>query len=126
MKLSKLDNKKVKLIDIEDIVFEGLATYDSSEYNYHEYGKDEESIDIGCMKFYKSIIKSIEEIDEFEKEYGEIEIEIAQDDDLIEEQLSYEDDNSIRLKNYIKDHEKEILENNKGKEEHIKKLLEEE
>lgn len=60
MKLKIYDNKLIKLITTDNDVFEGICTYHSREYSNHEYGKDEECIEIINVLFYKGYIKSIE------------------------------------------------------------------
>ena len=97
MKLSKLDNKKVKLVDIENIVFEGLATYDSREYNYHEYGRDEECLQILNYLFFEDIIKKVTILENgFTDDYGLLEKEIISEDiDWIIDATDYEDNDHI-------------------------------
>lgn len=105
MNLSKFDNKLVKIIDTEDTVFEGYAVFNDKEYNYHEYGRNEDSLQILNIMFYESYIKSVEEIKEFSDKYGNLEELICDNDlDFAIDALDY--DNKIhneRIKLYLKD-----------------------
>ena len=142
MNLRKFDNKRMRIKDIDDSVYEGLAEHSSIDYNYHEYGVEEESIEFGCFRFYKSTIKEAKEIKEYTDKYGLLEEEIFKEKmDLIDEQLEFEDENSIRLVRYLIDHKEQITfkeelntflngflkyNENKELEELIKELLKEE
>lgn len=105
MKLSKFDNKLVKIVDIEDNNFEGYCEFNDKEYNYHEYGRDEDSLQILNIMFYESYIKQVEEIKEFSDKYGNLEELICDSDlDFAIDALDY--DNKIhndRIKLYLKD-----------------------
>ena len=105
MNLSKFDNKLVKIIDTEDTIFEGYAVFNDKEYNYHEYGRNEDSLQILNIMFYESYIKSVEEIKEFSDKYGNLEELICDNDlDFAIDALDY--DNKIhneRIKLYLKD-----------------------
>ena len=46
MKLNKFDNKKVKIECIDGNTYEGLCSYNSLDYNFHEFGRDEECLQI--------------------------------------------------------------------------------
>ena len=105
--LKKYDNKYVRIIDLEDKIFEGLSNYSNKEYNECEYGRNEESIDILNIKFYKFCIKKIEIIDNFNSnEYSDLEeLIIDSDIDFIEDAFDYEDKiHNDRLILCIKDH----------------------
>ncbi len=112
MKLSKYDNKLVKITTAEDEIFEGICSYDSEEYNEIEYGNNEESLDILCLKFYKSDIKNVSIIDDFSSKYGLFEEVVSIDGpDLIEEVFDREEDIHIyRELLYLKDHKEYVNE----------------
>ena len=83
MNIRKFDNKYVQIEDIFGSVYEGICDYNGREYNYHEYGKDEESLSILNFMFFKSIIKNVKLLEEnegpyghFTSRYGELEEEI--------------------------------------------------
>lgn len=88
MKLLKYDNKLV-CINNE---YEGYATYNHNEYNFHEYGRDEESIEISHIMFYKSDIDSIKIIKDFSGPYSKIEELISEDEDMVEQALEEDED----------------------------------
>lgn len=101
MKLSKFHNKLVQIKSYGE-TFEGYATHDVIEFNEVEYGRAEESICLLCIKFYKSDIEEIKEIEEYTTEYTNLEKEIIEDIDLVEEALELGEDIEIeRLKKYF-------------------------
>ncbi|MBR2711223.1 MAG: hypothetical protein IKE89_02010 [Bacilli bacterium] len=55
--LTKYDNKFIRLVDLLGDIYEGVTHYDSRDYNFHEYGIDEESIQMSHTIFFKSFIK---------------------------------------------------------------------
>ena len=55
--LTMYDNRFIRLVDGLGDIYEGVAHYDSRDYNLHEYGKDEESIQMSHTIFLKSFIK---------------------------------------------------------------------
>ena len=105
MNLKKYDDKLVRITSVDDNKYEGICSYSNEEFNECEYGVDEESLDITCIKFYKSDIKKVEIINNFSKEYGELEkLIVSSGDDLIDEVFSSEEDEHIyRLLQCIKD-----------------------
>ena len=92
MNLKKYDQKYVKIECIDGKIYEGFSTYNSLEYTFHEYGKNEESLEIFHFLFYKKDIKKIAIIDKFSKPFGEIENETASDIDLLEQALDFDED----------------------------------
>lgn len=117
MNLKKYDNKCIRLVDKLGDIYEGIARYDSRDYNFHEYGKDEESIQMSNTIFYKSFIKNIEIIDSFSDKYGFLEESILESGmDMVEEILTSEDDISInRLLLCIEDKVESFSKNEKNK-----------
>ena len=91
MNIKKYDNKCVKIIDTSNKIYEGICSYNSSEYNNHEYGKNEESIKILNIIFYKSDIKKIEINNNFSSNrYGNLELLIIDSGmDFIEDAIDY-------------------------------------
>ena len=79
MSLEKYDNKYVKIVDINDDIYEGRAYYNSHEYNFHEFGCDEEGLQILNMLFYKNSIKSIRIIKKMHGFFGRVEEIIVSD-----------------------------------------------
>ena len=105
MNLIKYDNKLVRITDIDNNQYEGICIFNNKEFNECEYGTNEESLDIICIKFYKSNIKKVEIINEYSEEYGKLEeLIIDSGDDLIDEAFENEEDEHIyRLLKYIVD-----------------------
>ena len=90
--LRKYDNKLVRIKCIDGKTYEGVCSYNSKDYTFHEYGKNEDSIEIFHFLFYKDDIKKIDIIDGFSNVYGEIELETASDISLLEQAIDDEDD----------------------------------
>ena len=106
MNLKEYDNKCVRITDIDDSPFEGICSFNNKEFNECEYGRNEDSLDILNIKFYKPFIKEVEVIKDFNnKEYGNLEeLIIDSGIDFIQDALEYEDDiHKDRLKLCIKD-----------------------
>ena len=96
MNLKRYDNKCIRLVDGLGDIFEGVARHDSRDYNFHEYGKDEESIQMSNTIFFKSFIRKIDIIDSFSDKYGLLEESLIESGmDMIDEVLTSEDDISI-------------------------------
>jgi len=89
MNLKKYDNKCVRIIDTDDNIFEGNCIFNSKEYNEHEYGMNEDSLQILNISFYKSYIKSIEILKELRKdEYTMLEeLIVNSDKDFLDDAL---------------------------------------
>ena len=89
MNLKKYDNKCVRIIDTDDNIFEGNCIFNSKEYNEHEYGMNEDSLQILNISFYKSYIKSIEILKELKKdEYTMLEeLIVNSDKDFLDDAL---------------------------------------
>ena len=104
-KLIKFDNKWVRIVDITNTIYEGLGIFYDKEYNYHEYGRCEDSINISYFIFYESDIKKIKVIDEQLNTYGKIEEETLNDGiNLIEQVLTSDyDEDVIRLLHCLND-----------------------
>lgn len=96
MTIKKYDGKIIKLETIYGNVFEGIGYFYSDEYNNHEFGVNEDSIQMSHFVIYKSQIKSIKIIKEFSNNYGELEEKIIESDlDIVEEVFDSDDDISI-------------------------------
>ncbi len=98
MKLSKYDNKCVKITCVDGKIYEGICQYNSHDYCYHEFGKDEEALEILHLLFYNSDIIKIRSIEnhhgpygKFSEPFGEVEIVTANDFDLLEQALDIDE-----------------------------------
>ena len=99
--ISKYNHKLVQ-IESYDHIFEGYAEYDNVDFNEAEYGRAEESLQILCIKFYKSDISNIKEIDDYTSENSDLEPEIIDDYDLVEEAIEIGEDIEVeRIKKYF-------------------------
>lgn len=105
MKLCKYDNKLVRIQDILGDTYEGICEFFGSEFNEHEYGRNEECLKITYVLFFSSDIKKIEIIKDFSSKYGKLEeVVVDQELDLVEEVFEDgEDIHIIRLINYMED-----------------------
>lgn len=110
MNIKKYDNKLVRITDIFNEEYEGICSYNNKDYNYHEYAKNEESLVIEYIMFFKSLIKKVEEINDFSDKYGHLEEIVVEDgNDIIEEVFDSEEDiHILRLLHYIKDNTSKI------------------
>lgn len=102
MNLKKYDNKCVRIKCIDGKIYEGICSYDFRDYCFHEYGKDEEALEILHFLFYKSDIEKIESLENvngpfgrFSEPFGEIEKETVKDFDLLEQALDDEENEHI-------------------------------
>ena len=50
----------VRLTCIDGVIFEGEAAHDPADYCFHEFGRDEEGVEIDHWLFYLSDIRSVE------------------------------------------------------------------
>ncbi|MBR4262682.1 MAG: hypothetical protein IKQ35_04900 [Bacilli bacterium] len=94
--LGKYDDKKILLEDIFGDKYEGICIHNNIDYNEHEYGVSEESIQLSHIIFYKSIIKDIKIVNDFSNKYGKLEEVVVESGlDLIDEVFEGEEDISI-------------------------------
>ena len=106
MRLSKYDNKRVRITDKWNYVYEGNSSYYTKEENEIMYGGKEEGLKILNFMFYKSTIKKVEVLEDgFIDDYGLLEKEIVSDGlDYIIDAFEYEDNEHVcRLIKYIRD-----------------------
>ena len=60
MKLSDYDNQTVRITLKDGMVFEGYAVHNSADYDFHEFGRNEQSLQIDDWLFFRRDIKSVE------------------------------------------------------------------
>ncbi len=92
MRLSEYDGKCVQIKCIDGKIYEGICSYNCRDYCYHEFGRNEDSLQIFHFLFYKNDIEKIMVVTDFSEPYGEIEKETFKDDALLEQALDDEDD----------------------------------
>ncbi len=102
MNLKRYNNKCVKITCVDGKIYEGICCYDSPEYCFHEFGREEEALEILHFLFYKSDILKIRSLEnhhgpygKFTEKYGEIEKDTVDDMDLLEQALEDEEDEHI-------------------------------
>ena len=61
MKLSDYDKKIIQVTDPDGRIFTGVAEIQGAEYCLHEFGREEDALQIGEYLFYESVIAKIEE-----------------------------------------------------------------
>ena len=64
------DGKYIRIIDGNGDAFDGIACYNCDEYNEHEYGRREDSLQIESFQFYRSYITTIQSLEEYNGPYG--------------------------------------------------------
>ena len=103
MLLKRYDGKCLRITDNYGGVYEGYCYYNSKDYNFHEYGRDEDGLQMLNYLFFKSDIKKIESLEKhkgpygkFSECYGQLEREIVEDGiSSIEDILESEEDEHI-------------------------------
>jgi hypothetical protein len=110
MNLHDYDGKCVRIIDKNGDVFDGICSYNNSEYDKHEFGCNEESLEICNFVFYKSDIEEIQSLEKhkgpygkFLDPYGRLEEMIVEDgiDSIIDIFESEENEHIYRLLNCL-------------------------
>lgn len=113
MDLSRYDGQCVRVIDDEGNVFDGICTHNSREYCMHEFGRDEECLQIEGFLLFPSYIVSVESLEgnsgpygRFLDPYGDLERMTVQDGlDSIQEALdSEEGEHVVRLLRCLSDY----------------------
>lgn len=105
MNLQKYDNKLIQIIDNQNNKYEGICEYYNQEYSFHEYGKDEDCLEIFGFLFYKKDIKKIKCIRNYTSKYSNIEKIIVDDgiDSIKEAFESEENDYIYRILLYLEE-----------------------
>ena len=101
--LSLYDGKCIRIIDSNGDAFDGYAGYNCAEYNEHEYGRCEDSLQIENFQFYRSYITSIQSLEDHTGPYGHFpgpysrleELTVEDGIDSIKEMLFSEDDEQV-------------------------------
>ena len=103
MDLKQFDNKCVRITDIFGEAYEGIVSYDSEEYAFHEYGRNQEALHMTPMVFYRDDIASVTSLEDvngpfghYSEKYGLLEKKCLEwGTDMIEEVLDSEDDTGV-------------------------------
>ncbi len=99
MNLLDYDNKYVRITYVDGYVFEGDCTYNSLEYNEHEFGHSDEGLEIANFLLWKKDIVEIESLEDHDGPYGKFtsaygtieEMNVEDGIDSIREELFRED-----------------------------------
>ena len=110
MNLQVFDGKCVRLTTIDSEIFDGICQYNCPEYNEHEYGRGQESLQIGIYQFFREDIKDVVSLEDhngpygrFYDPYGYLEEQIVRDgiEDIRDTLFSEEKEHVIRLLNCL-------------------------
>lgn len=113
MDLKCFDNQCVRITTVSGEIYEGVVSYCSKEYVFHEYGQDEEALLLVPILLYERDISDIVSLENaegpyghFSEKYGLLEMKCLRwGTDLIEEVFETEDDEQIlRMLACMKDH----------------------
>ena len=104
MTLRKFDGKCVRIIDSLGDAFDGICSYNSEEYNEHEFGRTEECLQIENFLFYRRDIQTVKSLEnrnglygKFLDPYGKLEeLTIEDGIDSIQDVLSSEEPEHVR------------------------------
>ena len=104
MKLSGYDGRCVRILDRFGDTFDGVCTYNGAEYDEHEFGRAEESLQIESFLFYKSDIESVRVLEDeggafgrFRDPYGKLEeLTVADGMDAIRDALESDEPEHVR------------------------------
>lgn len=104
MNLQEFDGKCVRIIDSLGDAFDGICSYNSEEYNEHEFGRTEECLQIENFLFYRNDIQTVKSLEnrnglygKFLDPYGKLE-ELTIEDGInsIQDILSSEEPEHVR------------------------------
>ena len=136
MVLSKFDGQCVRIVDGYGDVFEGICTYNNAEYNAHEFGRNEEGLEMPNMLFFKSDICEVTRLEDhhgpygkFSSPYGKLEEMTVEDGiDMIEEVLLSEEPEHIYrlllcLEDHLKSQDDHLIEEHESLVDLLKDLL---
>ena len=113
MNLNHFDGKCVRITTVSGEVYEGIVSYDSREYAFHEYGRDQEALHLVPIVFFKDEIDSVTSLEDvngpfghYSEKYGLLERQCLEwGTDMMDEVFDSEDDIEIlRMLACMKDH----------------------
>ena len=119
MDLKCFDNQCIRITTVSGEIYEGIVSYCSKEYVFHEYGQEEEALLLVPILLYKGDIADIVSLENaegpyghFSEKYGLLEMKCLEwGTDLIEEVFETEDDEQIlRMLACMKDHFPSLME----------------
>ena len=113
MELRKYDGQCVRIIDRNGDAFDGICNYNNEDYDEHEFGRAEESLEIENFLFYRSDIQTIKSLENrnglygrFLNPYGKLEELTVEDgiDSIREVLFSEEKEHVCRLLRCLDNH----------------------
>lgn len=117
MNLAEYNDQIVRIITVDDEIYDGICSHNEKEYNLLEIGVNEESLQILSYIFFPKDIKEVILLDTFKDDYGLLEEEIVSEGmDEITDAIEYTiDDHTYRILCCLESHKdfedkKEILE----------------
>ena len=66
MDILQYDSKHVRITIFDGSVYEGIVMHNSAEYDEHEFGRDEEGLQMPALLIYKDDIQSVESLEDRE------------------------------------------------------------
>ena len=63
MDILQYDNKHVRITIFDGSVYEGIVTHNSASYDGHEFGREEEGLQMPSLLIYKDDIQSVESLE---------------------------------------------------------------
>ena len=101
--LKKFDGSYVSIRDVDGNVFEGCCTYNSREYNEHEFGIARPALQIANFLFTTSDIEKIESLEDHSGPYGKFttayglieDLNFEDGPDCIDEELFSDDEELV-------------------------------
>ena len=112
MDLTRYDGLCVRVTDVDGNVFDGNCCHNSADYDFHEFGRDEESLQIESFLFYRSDIALIQVLEDRGGPYGKFldrwgtleRMTVEEGIDMVEYALDSEDgEHVLRLLNCLED-----------------------
>lgn len=103
MSLSQYDDQCLRITDTDGTAYEGICRHNSAEYNFHEFGRDEECLQMVYMLFFPNDIAELTSLEgrtgpygRFTERYGALEKAAAESGmDLIDEVFYCEEDEHV-------------------------------
>ena len=99
MNLKPYDGKRVRIFEKNGECFEGICDYCGKEYCMHEFGQEEECLQIANFLFLKNNIRSVEVIESYQDPFGSLEKLNFQDgvDSIADELFCEEEEHILRM-----------------------------
>ena len=70
MKLQECDGRCVRIVDGDGKAFEGVCAYNGAEYDEHEFGRGEDSLQMESFLFFRGDIRLLSLLEDRGGPYG--------------------------------------------------------